>query len=287
MKKTLIILFTLTTLLTAKMQVCVSILPQAFFVQKIAGDLVDVEVLVKPGASPATYTPKPSQLKLISEAQLYFTIGVAFEKNWISRFSSINSDMKLIDTTQGITKITMQSGIEEEHHHAHDGHDHHQHEGLDPHIWLDPMLVKSQVKIIAETLSHTDPKNSAHYLHNAQKFTKELIQIDSNIKENLKNIKQKEFIVFHPAFGYFANAYGLKQVAIEKEGKEPSVKYIKRIIDFAKKHNIKTVFVAPQFSQKSATQIAKQIGGSVKSINPLALEWDANILEIAKSFQEN
>ncbi|MCH9813764.1 MAG: zinc ABC transporter substrate-binding protein [Epsilonproteobacteria bacterium] len=287
MKKIIIILIALTSFLSAKMQVCVSILPQAFFVEKVAQDLVDVEVLVKPGASPATYTPKPSQLKLISNAPLYFTIGVAFEKNWLPRFTAINENMKLVDTTTGIKKLEMQSGIDTHEHHDHHGHDHdhHTHEGLDPHIWLDPMLVKIQVATIAQALAKEDPQNSNFYLKNAQTFTQELEKISLDIQSRLKDIKQKEFIVFHPAFGYFANAFGLKQIAIEKEGKEPSVKYIKRIIDFAHEHKIKTIFVAPQFSQKSAKQIAKRINGQVKSINPLSRDWDKNILDIAKSFE--
>ena len=275
MKKTIIILITLTTLLSAKMQVCVSILPQAFFVQKIAGDLVDIEILVKPGSSPATYAPKPSQLKLISNASLYFTIGVAFEQNWLHRFSSINDNMKLIDTTLDIKKISM---ADEK------GHEGHNHKGLDPHVWLDPILVASQTNIIAEALIKEDPKNSNIYIQNRDSFIKELHTLDLEIKKILLEEKNRKFIVFHPAFGYFAKRYGLEQIAIEKEGKEPSVKYIKKVIDFAKEHNIKRIFVAPQFSQKSAKQIAKHINGVVKSINPLAQKWDENILNIAKSF---
>jgi len=280
MKKILFLFTVLSTMLFANMQVCVSIPPQEFFVKKIAGDLVDVEIMVKPGSNPATYTPKPSQLKVISHASLYFTIGVAFEKNWLKRFSSINNKMKIIDTTKDIKKIPMVSSDEHEH-------KNHHHKGLDPHVWLDPILVVKQVKIMTQALVENDPKNSKIYLENEKKFIKELEYIDTQIKAIISKTKQKEFIVFHPAFGYFAKAYGLKQIAIEKEGKEPSVKYIKKVIDFAKEHKIKTVFVAPQFSQKSAKQIAKQIGGSVKSINPLSQEWDKNIIDIAKSFYEN
>ncbi len=280
MKKTVIMLIALTTLLSAKMQVCVSILPQAFFVQKIAGDLVDIEVLVKPGSSPATYAPKPSQLKLISNASLYFTIGVAFEKNWLHRFSSINDNMNLIDTTKGIEKISMKS----DHHEEEEEYDGHHHKGLDPHIWLNPILVASQVDIITDALAKEDPKNSKIYIQNRENFLKELQTLDKEIKKILSNTKNREFIVFHPSFGYFAKRYGLEQIAIEKEGKEPSVKYIKKVIDFAKEHEIKRIFVAPQFSQKSAKQIAKQINGTVTSINPLSAKWDTNMLEIAKSF---
>jgi zinc transport system substrate-binding protein len=260
------------------MQVCVSILPQKFFVKQVAGDLVDVEVLVKPGASPATYTPKPSQLKTIQNAQLFFTIGVAFEKNWLPRFLSINPDIKLIDTTKGIKKQSLN-------HHEHN--DKKEHTGLDPHIWLAPMLVVKQVDTITKALIQKDPKHADTYRKNSEHFIKKLKEIDAQIKEILKDVKQKEFIVFHPSFGYFANAYGLTQIAIEKEGKEPSLKYIAKVINFAKEHNIQTIFASPQFSQKSAKQIAKHINANVKTINPLAENWDENILKIAKSFHGN
>ncbi len=282
MKRIIIVLITLTTLLSAKMQVCVSILPQAFFVQKIAGDLVNIEVLVKPGSSPATYAPKPSQRKLISDASLYFTIGVAFEKNWLHRFSAVNDQMKLIDTTKKIEKISMQ----EDNHHDHNHHaGHHHHAGLDPHVWLDPILVISQIEIIANALAAEDPQNAPIYLQNKDQFLKELHNIDIEIKKILAETKNRKFIVFHPSFGYFAKRYDLEQIAIEKEGKEPSVKHIKKVIDFAKEHHIKSIFVAPQFSQRSAKQIAKQIAGTVKNINPLSIKWDENMLNIAKSFE--
>ncbi len=273
MKKIIFILSLFTTILSAKIQVCVSIPPQAFFIQKITGDLADIEILVKPGSNPATYAPKPSQLKLISKSLAYFTIGVAFEKNWLHRFTSINSAMRVIDTTQGIKKLSMD-----------DEHDHHDHGKLDPHVWLDPLLVKIQIKHIYDSLIELDSKNKDTYKTNLQNFIKELDALDLKIKEILKDTKHKEFIVFHPSFGYFANAYGLKQIAIEHEGKEAKIKEIKKIIDFAKTKGIKTIFTAVQFSQKSAKQIANQIDGSVKTVDPLALDWDTNILNIAKSF---
>jgi zinc transport system substrate-binding protein len=274
MKKLFFTLLSLSTLLSAKMQVAVSIAPQEFFVQKIAGDKVDILTLVKPGTSPATYSLKPSQLKALTKSKLYFTIGVAFEKNWLYKFKDINPKLKFIDTTKGIKKLH----IEE---HNHDGS---KHEGLDPHIWLDPNLVKSQIMIISQSFMRADPKNEKFYFENANRFIKELEEIDADIKNIFADVKQKEFIVFHPSFGYFAKAYGLKQIAIEKEGKEPSVRYIKKVVDFAKKEGIKTIFVAPQFSQKSAKQIAKLIDADVKTIDPLSKNWSKNILEIAKSF---
>ncbi len=279
MKKIIILILLLTSMLQAKMQVCVSIAPQAFFVKKIAGDLADVEVLVKDGSSPATYAPKPSQLKTIANSKLYFTIGVAFEKNWLDRFKSVNDNLLLIDTTTGIQKLHMDNK------HKHSKNEHN--EGLDPHIWLDPILVIKQVNTISEAFTSQDPKNSKIYIQNRDNFIKELKDLDKQIKDILANIKNRKFIVFHPSFGYFAKRYNLTQIAIEKEGKEPSIKYLKKVIDFAKQNDIKRVFVAPQFSQKSARQIAKEIDGKVVTVNPLAYNWDENLLSIAKSFKGN
>ncbi len=284
MIKTLLVLIFLTTSLMASLKVCVSIPPQAFFVKKIAGDKADVTVLIPPGSSPATYTPKPSQLKAIKEASLYFTIGVPFEHHWLKRFTSINPQLKVVDMTAGIHKIPMQHHLEKKEEKAHS--DQHMHGREDPHVWLDPDLVAQMAQTIVRTLSKADPKNSQQYATNYQQFLAEIQTVKEKIRHSLASVKQKTFIVFHPSFGYFAKAFGLHQVAIEREGKEPSLAYIKRVIEFAREHRIQTIFVEPQFSQKSARYIAKAIGGKVVNIDPLAYAWDKNLLEVAQSFEK-
>ncbi len=275
MRSILVTLF-ITSFLFAKQNICVSIPPQDFFVHKIANNLAKTTVLIPPGSSPATFTPKPSQLKAIRDCSIYFTIGVPFEKNWLERFKSINPTLKIIDTTKGIQKQPISSEHEKEH----------THNALDPHVWLSPGLVKKQVTIIKDELSYTDPKNKKIYENNYQKFLLELKLLTKQINNKLKPLKERKFIVFHPSFGYFAKDFNLTQISIEKEGKEPSLQYIKKVIDFAKNNQIKTIFAEPQFSQKSAKYIAKHIGGSVKTIDPLSHDWDTNLMEIAKSFEK-
>ncbi len=274
MLKSFIILLCGFTFIFAKESVVVSIAPQKFFVQKVAGDRVDVTILVPTGSSPATYAPKPKQLQILKKSKLYFTIGVAFEKHWLKRFQSINSNLKIVDTTKGIQKIAI----------AHEGDKNH-HEGLDPHVWLSPRLVKLQVENITKALISLDPKNRIKYISNRDKFLDEIDELDIQISKTLSTLKKRDFIVFHPSFGYFAKDYNLKQIAIEKEGKEPSLKHIKKVIDYASKHNIQTIFVAPQFSKKSASYIASQVDANIKTINPLAENWTENIVEITKSFK--
>jgi len=259
----------------ASVSVAVSIAPQKYIVEQIMGEESDITVLVPNGSSPATYAPKPSQLKALNKASLYFSIGVAFEQNWLPRFQSISADMKIIDTTKGITKRSI----------SHKHGDHH-HEGADPHIWLSPKLVMIQAKTIVDALVQTDPTQKEKYQKNYEAFITKLQKLDIMIAEILSPLKQKNFIVFHPSFGYFADDYGLHQVAIEKEGKEPSLRHLKRVIDYAKEQNIKTVFVAPQFSQKAAAQIAAQVGAGVVTIDPLSQDWETNLLKIAKSFEK-
>jgi len=275
MKKLLITLLLISASLTASMHVAVSIQPQKYFLEQIMGEESNITVLVPTGSSPATYAPKPSQLKALKKASLYFSIGVAFEKGWLPRFQSIHEDMPIIDTCKNITKRSI-SHTNGEHHHV----------GLDPHIWLSPKLVMIQAKTIKDALSTYNPKQKEKYEKNYAAFIKKLEALDTKMKNILSPLKQKSFIVFHPSFGYLADDYGLTQIAIEKEGKEPSLRHIKRVIDYAKEKNIKTIFVAPQFSQKAATQIAKQVGAEVVTINPLAQEWETNLLKVAKSFEE-
>jgi len=275
MKRILLILLILTLSATASVSVAVSIAPQKYFVEQIMGKDSDITILVPNGSSPATYAPKPSQLKALNKASLYFSIGVAFEKNWLPRFQSISAKMKIIDTTKGIQKRSIS--------HKHEDH---QHKGSDPHIWLSPKLVMIQAKTILDALVKEDSTQEEKYKKNYVTFITKLQKLDNKIAEILSPLKQKSFIVFHPSFGYFADDYGLQQVAIEKEGKEPSLRHIKRVIDYANEHKIKTVFVAPQFSKKAASQIAKQIGADVSTINPLSIDWDTNLLTIAKSFEK-
>ncbi len=259
-----ILLLLITPFFLVASDIVVSIAPQKFFVSKITGSDNNISIMIPKGSSPATYSPKPSELKALKKASIYFTIGVPFEKNWLERFRSINPDLKIVDTTKGIKKI-----------------------GKDPHVWLDPNLVKIIAKNIATTLEKEDPKNSKKYQQNLQKFKKELDEIDKKIREITSKVKVKNFIVYHPSFGYFASSYGLNQVAIENEGKKPSLKYELEIINYAKKHNIKTIFVSPAFSQKEAKFIANRVGAKVVVIDHLAKDWDRNILKIARSFEKN
>ena len=285
MKKIFYIFLIICSSLYAQKTVTVSILPQKYFVEKIAKDKVKVNVMVQPGFSPATYEPKTSQMKELINSDIYFSIGVPFEESWLSKFTDINKNMLLVDTSKGIKKNKMLGHHhhdevkheEQEHHEEH----HHDEESLDPHIWLDPILVKTQAKNILDALIKVDTKNRKFYYDNYKIFLTELDNLNMNLSNILKQIKGKKFMVFHPSWGYFAKRYDLEQEAVEKEGKEPKPKEMIALIEEAKDEGIKVLFVAPQFSKVAATTIAENIGGSVIEIDPLSYKWEKSLLDIS------
>ena len=284
MKKIILIIFVMLSSLSAEIKdVTVSILPQKYFVEKIAGDKINVNVMVKPGASPATYEPKTSQMKKLANSSIYFAIGVAFESSWLEKFQNTNKNMLVVDTSKGIEKL----GMEKHSHHEEDKHEEHaENEALDPHIWNDPILVKIQAKNIYDALLKLDNANASFYKENYENFLKELDLLDVKLRTILKPFEHKAFLVFHPSWGYFAKRYSLEEVAIESQGKEPKPKELVELIKDAKEHNIKIVFVSPQFSQKSAKTIANSINGSVLVIDPLAKDWEENLIKTAQKIAD-
>lgn len=286
-----------------KVPVFVSIVPQKYFVQQIGKDLVDVQAMVQPGASPATYEPKPKQMADLSKARIYFAIGVPFENAWLEKIAAANPNMQVVHTDHGIKKLAMaahphhhddhaKQQHEADHHHegvAHHGeaghNDHHERAGLDPHIWLSPPLVKIQARTILAALQEVDPVHRSVYEANFKEFATQIDQLDADLKEIFAGKTGLQFMVFHPAWGYFARAYGLKQVPIEIEGKAPKPAQLKALIQHARRDRIKVVFVQPQFSTQSAEVVAREIRGAVAFANPLAADWMANLRGVADKFQ--
>jgi len=251
---------------TNKLNVIVSIVPQKYFVERIGGDLVNVSVMVQAGESPATYEPKPEQMVELTKAAAYVSIGVPFEKSWLEKFQAANPNMKMVDTTQGVERIATKDG------------------GFNPHIWLSPSLVKIQSETIYNALVELDPAHEADYKSNLDAFIKDIDALDAEIRATLEKTASKKFIVFHPAWGYFARDYGLQEIPIEVGGQEPSAQELAKLITMAKDENIKVVFVQPEFSQEDAQTIAKEIGGEVLAINSLSPDWLANLQKVAETF---
>lgn len=275
----LFLFFSLNYLFASNLNVTVSILPQKYFVEKIAKDRVNVNVMVMPGFSPHNYEPKTSQMKKLSTSKIYFANGVSFEKTWLKRFKSANKNITIVDISDGIKKIKIDSTHNHDHSHGHDDHS----DETDPHTWLDPNLVKKQAFNIFITLSKFDEKNAKFYKENYNNFLVELESLDLELKKILNKHKNSSFMVFHPSWGYFAKAYGLNQIPVEVEGKEPKISKIIELVKEAKEENIKIVFTSPQFSKKSANVIASNIKGLVVEIDSLSYNYKENLIKTAKA----
>lgn len=259
--------------------VTVSIEPQAYFCERIAGDLVTVTVMVPPGASPATYEPTPAQLRALGASSAYFSVGVPFEQAWMARITAANPDIRIIDTGADIARRTT-----DEHTHDDDEIDKEQEQGADPHIWTSPELVRKQATVIKATLVELDPENASVYEANCDVFLADISQLQAALHKTLDPLAGSAFMVFHPSWGYFADEYGLEQIAIEVGGQEPSAQELAALIDEAKHEGIQVVFAQPEFDSRSAQAIADEIGGEVILISPLAHDWLENMQTVAEAF---
>lgn len=256
----------------AQVHVMVSIPPQVYFVEQVGGDLVQVESLLPPGGFPHTYEPTPKQMRQLSKSDMYVRIHVEFEDAWWGKIAAVNPTMHVVDTLAGIELLDA-SEADADHGH-HDG---------DPHVWLSPQLVKQQAATICEGLTQIDPGNAETYLARKIAFARQLDELDQEIRTRLANLSSRTFLVFHPSWSYFAQAYQLEQLSIEIEGKEPSAAEMTQIIKTAKAHNIRVVFVQPQTSRRSAETIARQLGARVELLDPLAQNWLENMRTVAET----
>ncbi|MDK2826013.1 zinc transport system substrate-binding protein [Methanolobus vulcani] len=284
----------------------VTILPQQEFVEKIAGDNVQVVVMVPPGADPHSYEPTPSQLTALSKAKMYAMVGsgITVEDNMMGKLTALNPDMLVVDCSKGISLIEMEA-----HDHGDEVHGAEaqingsadtntsesavyqttsvsDHANLDPHIWTSPDNVEVMVENIYQGLIQIDPDNQATYLENKNAYLAELNALDKQIQTSLEGKEGSSFMVYHPAWGYFANHYGLNEVSVEIEGKEPSVKDMQSVIDLANEKGIKVIFVQSGFSTVSAEAIASEIGGEVVEVDPLAKDYIDNLAKVAKAFEK-
>ena len=288
MKKSIILMWAISSLVLAKPIVSTTIMPTKFFIEQIAGNELEINVMVPSSADPHTYEPKPSQMKMLEKSDLYFEVGVEFDEIWLKKIAPDFKNVKFIKTQENIEKIAMNSHHEHgdhDHEKDHDGHDHekhaehkhehdeHDHGNLDPHVWLDPILVKTQSKNILNALCETYGEKCEKFSANFAEFEKKLDELDEFAKAKLKDLKEAKFIVYHPSWGYFAARYDLEQIAIEIEGKEPKPADLAKLIEEAKEESVKVIFVAPQFSKKAAITVAAASGANVEEIDHLSGDW--------------
>lgn len=279
-----------------KTRVLVSILPQKEFVKEVGKDKIEVRELIHPGESPATYNLTAKDLEEISQADIYFRIGhIPFEKANIEKIRETNPDLKIIDISEEThilyfleseehshpsTSSGQVQGEEEEDHE-----EEHSEEATDPHLWLSIKNAKILTDQIATELSRLDPDNKDFYTNNAKEYKNNLEETSSNLTERLRKVDNKKLLVFHPAWGYFADEFGFTQIAIEQEGKEPTAEGISEIINLINEENIPVIFVQEQFSTNQSESIANETNIKVLKIDPLAENYLENLEEIATIFE--
>ncbi|WP_017296126.1 metal ABC transporter solute-binding protein, Zn/Mn family [Geminocystis herdmanii] len=271
-----------------KLNLTVSILPQKYFVEKIGGELVSVNVMVGSGMVAETYEPLAQQLANLSQSSAYISIGVPFEQAWLEKIKSANPQIPVINSGEGIDKIPMIGHDHHDHDHGHKhNEDDHEKESLDPHIWLSPKLAKIQAQNIYNELVKLDPKNESIYRQNLDKFLAEIDELDQQITEKFAGINQRKFMIYHPAWAYFAQDYNLQQMSIELEGQEATSGELAKLITQAKKDNIRVVFAQPQFPSKTVDTFAREIGGEVILLDDLAENWSENLLQVADKLAQS
>ena len=253
-------------------QISVSILPQKYFVEKIAGNDFQVNILIPPGGSPATYEPTPMQMEQVAKSVAYFKIGhIPFENTWMNNIIEAAGDIKVYNLSNGIELVR---GQEVDHgDHVHEG-------GIDPHTWSSPKAVIQIAENLYQGLVELMPEKKEIYKKNLDQFLAELKIMDQKSTEVFANAEHKSFMIFHPALTYLARDYGLNQIPIELHGKEPSPAHMKHLIGEAEKHNIKIVFIQKQFNKENAMAIAKEIEAEVIQIDPLNEDWMAEMKSI-------
>ena len=262
-----------------RIKIFVSIEPQAFFLERVGGEHVDVEVLLPSGQSPRSFEPLPRQLAGLARARAFFRIGVPYEQRMLSKISPVVAGLEVVDTRQGIEF----RHLEEHEDHASGTGSVHSHAGPDPHIWLDPMLVKIQANNICQGLERIDPERAGTYRANLLAFHQELDKLDARIAGMLAPFTGRAVYVFHPAYGYYTERYGLRQVAVETGGREPSARELTELIDRMREDSVRIIFIQPEFSGTVVSTLQNALDCSVVRMDPLARDYIRNLEQMAES----
>lgn len=266
----------------SRLEVFAGIPPVAYFVERIGGEHVSVNVMVRKGREPHTFAPTPRQMVKLAGARVYFKVGMPFEARLVEKVAAGSAELKVVDISEGVPKVPIDAHGAEgaaAHARAGDGAD------LDPHIWLSPPLVKIQAKNIRDALIEVDPGHAEEYRANYEAFVEDIDQVDEKVQRMLEPFEGRAIYVFHPAFGYFTDAYGLRQVAVETGGKSPTPRTLSKLIEKARADGVKAIFVQPQFDPRSAEAVAAAIGGEVVTLNDLARDVLSNFIDMASKIQ--
>jgi len=262
----------------AAVRVAVSVLPLAAFAERVGGDRVRVQTLVGPGQNPHSFEPTARQIEQLTSAELFWRVGMPFEEAWIARLRSQNSGLNILDARAGL-QLPPASARAAASPYPHD-------DGHDPHVWTSPMLVRAMVPRLADALAALDPAGAAVYHANAAAYVAELEALDAELRQALAPLRDRRFLVYHPAWGEFAATYGLEQIPIERDGKEPGARSLAGLATLAREAGIRAIVVQPQSSPRSAQVLAREIGARIVTVDPLARDYAATLRTLARALVE-
>ncbi|RMG37050.1 MAG: ABC transporter substrate-binding protein [Gammaproteobacteria bacterium] len=280
MRKALILVVHLLFLVTWRLaaahtlSIAVSVPPLATLAREVGQGSVEAFSLLRPGDNPVTFAPTPRQMARLSSTDLYLLVGVPFERAWIARIRALNPRMQLVDVRRGLPLLPLVG-------HHHDQPVERETQTLDPHVWTDPIAVIRMAENIRDALTRLDPQHTDDYSAGARKVRRAMLALDGEIRERLRGLETRAFLVFHPAWGYFARRYGLTQLAIEHEGKQAGAHWMTEVIEKARKAGIRLILIQPQFDQRLARQVARAIGGEVATVDPLDPDYAKQIARLA------
>ena len=262
--------------------ITVTLEPQRYFTEAIAGDKFKVISMVPKGSSPKTYDPVPQQLVSLGDSKAYFRIGyIGFEQAWMERLMNNTPHIQVFDTSKGIDLI-LNNG-DHDHGHGHGPRDGHTH-AVEPPVWNSTANALIIAGNTYKALSQLDKANDTYYMARYDSLCQRIQHTDSLIRQQLSTPEAaKAFMIYHPALSYFARDYGLHQISIEEGGKEPSPAHLKELIDLCQTEDVRVIFVQPEFDKRNAETIAQQTGTKVVPINPLSYDWEEEMLNVAKA----
>lgn len=261
----------------------VSIQPQRYFLEKIAGDKFDVLCLLAQGSNPESYEPSMNHLINLERSKAYFRMGnIGFELAILNKIKNNNPDLVIVDTSDGIDLLKGTHGGVHSHEHSHS----HSHE-IDPHVWTSVPNAKIIAQNMYKALLEIDSQNKKYYTKNYNALLVELSELETELAEKMDSVKGCAFAVWHPSLSYFAKDYGLIQIAMENEGKEVPASVLKREIDMAREHDVKVLFYQKEFDSRQIQTINEQLDAEMIEINPMSYDWAEEMRKITNALTRN
>lgn len=242
--------------------ITVTVEPLRYLTQAVVGDVYKIRTIIPKGGNPETYEPRPAQIEELHHSAVFFLVGeLGFEKSWLDKIIKDSPHLLVCSTSQKIDLIG-------------------EHDHLDPHIWASPRNMSTMARTVCQQMCAVDKEHAPVFQKNHTKLQESIRSVDDSIRTILGDASPA-FMIFHPTLSYFARDYGLRQIAIEEHGKEPSARRMKQLIQEAKKYKVKTIFVQEEFDTRYAELIAQETGAGIVSINPLTLDWEPEMIRIA------